>query len=150
MLSGNLPSDVASGVLRSGAAKALQGGYGGSQLGRNLTLRDLGKNSLQMQLQAMGMMPSLASMFMPQMFNVSSMFTTPQEQTQFAVGQQQLQFQRDMAQATGNAQYGNPFMEAFGGFLGQAGGMAAGYGLQSMASNNAFKRFQTMFKPFGG
>jgi len=46
LLAGRLPSDVQSAVERSAASRALGGGYGGSGAGRNLTLRDLGRTSL--------------------------------------------------------------------------------------------------------
>ena len=46
LLSGRLPSDVQSAVERSAASRALGGGYGGSGAARNLTLRDLGRTSL--------------------------------------------------------------------------------------------------------
>lgn len=47
-LKGELPPDVQAAILRSSAAKALSGGYGGSPAGRNLTARDLGLTSLDL------------------------------------------------------------------------------------------------------
>jgi len=46
LLAGRLPSDVQSAVERSAASRALGGGYGGSGAAQNLTLRDLGRTSL--------------------------------------------------------------------------------------------------------
>lgn len=48
-LSGQLPMDVQNQIMDAANARAYAGGYGGSGLGRNLTLRDLGLNSLQRQ-----------------------------------------------------------------------------------------------------
>lgn len=46
-MSGQLPQDVADQIRRSAAERSVQGGYGGTQLARNLTLRDIGVTSLQ-------------------------------------------------------------------------------------------------------
>lgn len=46
LLSGDIPPDVAENIQRSSVAKSLEGGYGGSGAGRNLTARDLGVTSL--------------------------------------------------------------------------------------------------------
>lgn len=48
MLNGSIPADVAQQIQRNTAARALSGGYGGSQAGSNLTARDLGLTSLDL------------------------------------------------------------------------------------------------------
>lgn len=55
-LKGELPADVQAQVLRKSAGKSLMGGYSGSQMHTNLTARDLGLTSLD--LQTMGMTKS--------------------------------------------------------------------------------------------
>ena len=48
LMRGELPADVQDLVARSTAARAVGGGFGGSQFGRNLTARDLGRTSLDL------------------------------------------------------------------------------------------------------
>lgn len=48
LLRGELPPDVEAAVMRSGAGRALEGGFGGSAAGRNLVARDLGRTSLDL------------------------------------------------------------------------------------------------------
>ena len=49
LLRGELPPDLASQIQRNTASKALTGGYAGSQAARNLTARDIGRTSLDLQ-----------------------------------------------------------------------------------------------------
>lgn len=49
LLRGEIPEDVTSQVQRRTAAQALEGGYAGSGMARNLTARDLGRTSLDLQ-----------------------------------------------------------------------------------------------------
>lgn len=54
MMSGRISADVQANVARSGAMRALQGGFGASsQMGRGLVARDLGLTSLQLQQQGL-------------------------------------------------------------------------------------------------
>jgi hypothetical protein len=48
-IAGQLPRDVAQQIARSSAAAGLRGGYGAGGMGRNLTARDFGLSSLQLQ-----------------------------------------------------------------------------------------------------
>lgn len=48
LLNGSIPADVAQQIQRNTAARALSGGYGGSQAASNLTARDLGLTSLDL------------------------------------------------------------------------------------------------------
>lgn len=47
-LRGEIPKDVQAAVQRSSAFRALQGGFGGSQMSKALTARDFGKTSLDL------------------------------------------------------------------------------------------------------
>lgn len=47
-LRGEIPVDVQQQIQRSTTARALEGGYGGSGMGRNLTARDLGLTSVDL------------------------------------------------------------------------------------------------------
>lgn len=49
MLRGEIPEDVTAQVQRRTAAQALEGGYGGSGMARNLTARDIGRTALDIQ-----------------------------------------------------------------------------------------------------
>ncbi len=84
MVSGKIPTDVSNAVQSSAAARALTGGYGGSQLGGNLTARDLGLTSLNLTQTGISSEESwaklMSSLYMPGQFNISSMFITPQQE----------------------------------------------------------------------
>lgn len=51
LLHGDIPDDVLGQIQRGDTAKAISGGFGNSQAGHNLTARDLGLTSLQLQQQ---------------------------------------------------------------------------------------------------
>lgn len=54
MMSGRISADMQANLARSGAMRALQGGFGASsQMGRGLVARDLGLTSLQLQQQGL-------------------------------------------------------------------------------------------------
>lgn len=95
MLRGEIPQDVSDAVARGTAFQSMTGGFGGSEMGRNLTARDLGLTSLQITQQGLdsaskwiagGRQAATAPMF-----DVTSMFVRPEFQAQFA------QSERDMA-----------------------------------------------------
>ena len=99
---GQLPPDVVAQIGRSGAASALQGGYGGSQRQGNLTARDLGLNSLQLQQQGMDaasrwIANAKATQAAPT-FDATSMFVTPGFQTQVDTSERNAAFQYQLAQ----------------------------------------------------
>jgi hypothetical protein len=96
-LRGELPADLQANVLRSGAGRALASGTLGSTFSRNLTLRDLGLNSLGIQQQGIGNFMTLAGLApkAPQM-DVTSMFFTPQQRLQAAFAERESQFQRNL------------------------------------------------------
>lgn len=96
-LRGELPKDVESLIRRKSAETAGGQGVTGSQLARNLTLRDLGLTSLQRTDQALDSATkwlSISQQQIPQ-FNFGSLFVTPQQAIAQANINQQNQFQRD-------------------------------------------------------
>lgn len=82
-LSGILSPDVASAVQRASNAKAFSGGYGGSGMADNLTARDLGLTSLDLQKMGTSAMPGFisgAQAGLPAQFLPQSQFVTTPEQ----------------------------------------------------------------------
>lgn len=97
LLAGQVPTDVSQRVQTSAAARALGGGYGGTGMGRNLTLRDLGRTSLDAQQQGLmnfGTLTKITEAVMPQPFQVSSMFISPLQRATWENEQNLQQFQR--------------------------------------------------------
>lgn len=102
MTRGELPQDVANQVQRRANVRAYQGGYGGSGMSDNLTARDLGLTSLDLQQRGIGMAPGwLTSMFNlsagPQ-FNVESGFLTPGQGIAAQQWNETNRYQRDWLQ----------------------------------------------------
>lgn len=95
---GEIPDDVGASVMRSAAGRAFSGGFAGSGLSNNMGLRDLGLTSLQMQQQGMQNFGNLSQMFSQgsPMFDLTSMFFTPQQRLQFEFAQNQAIFQRNL------------------------------------------------------
>lgn len=135
-LKGEISSDVQSQLQRSSAGRALSGGYGaGSGVGRNLSARDFGLTSMQVQnqglAQAQNFIQQQRTFGMAQPFSVSSMFITPTQRINLSLQENQFQFNRDMAAAQVAAQP-DPMMAAIGGSLSNIGGMAFGGGMGKM------------------
>lgn len=84
MMKGNLPKDVQDQIQNSAAARSMGSGVAGSGMGRNLVARDLGLNSLDLTQKGLSSaenwIKTMSSIEQPGMFNVSSMFLTPQQQ----------------------------------------------------------------------
>lgn len=105
-LTGELPDDVQDLVSRKAAQQSLFGGFGGSGMGRNLELRDLGLNELQYSQNALNNAQSwLASARTTAQYDPSSMFISPTQQLSFAQNNAQLnagiaQYNSSGAQAT--------------------------------------------------
>lgn len=95
-LSGKLPSDVQSSIERSDAAKAVGGGYSGSGVASDLTLRDLGLTSLNRMdkglSQAESWLSASRNLSTAAPLNVTSMFLNPSQNMDLAQGQ----FQRNL------------------------------------------------------
>lgn len=138
-LRGEIPADVAQQVGRSSAAQGFNLGIQGSQLGRNLTARDLGLTSLQIQQQGLQNMAGLAQLTTPTPFNVQSMFFSPQQRLQFAQQERNTRFNRDLM-AAGVAAAPSPQQAAMGNAIAnfaqdvrQIGVFQAGRGQQSQS-----------------
>ena len=100
---GELPADVQSAIERSGAARALSGGFGGSQRQGNLTSRDLGLTSLDLKTKGMDSaarwIASARSTQAAPMFDATSMFVNPALQLQSDTSERNAQFQHDYTDA---------------------------------------------------
>jgi len=139
-LRGEVSQDVASQLQRSAAGRALGGGFGGGTgMGRNLSARDFGLTSMQIQNQGLNQAQNFIQqqrMFgMAQPFSVSSMFITPNQRIGFMQQQQQAQYARDMAAAQVSAQpsaMNQAFGSAIGNFTGTVGGALFQQGLGQM------------------
>jgi|SRR6186713_593814 len=97
-LRGEVPADVAAQLQRRSTAQSLLGGFGGnSGIGRNLSARDFGLTSMGIQQQGLANFSNLASM-VPKtaMFDMTSMFYTPQQRMNFAFQERESQFQRTL------------------------------------------------------
>jgi len=158
LTSGQIPTDVSEAVQRSDAARAIGGGYAGSEAQRNLVARDLGLTSLDLTQRGLASaeswMKTAASIYEPGMFNVASMFITPGQQAQFDVEERDKQFQaqwmrnqiaampapwaedlkqfvyRAMSAYSGTSVQANPYSTpgSFGGGMASEGGMNFGSG----------------------
>jgi len=135
-LRGEISQDVQSQLQRSSAGRALTGGFGGGTgMGRNLSARDFGLTSMQIQnqglAQAQNFIQQQRAFGMVQPFSVSSMFISPTQRINLALQENQSQYNRDMAAAQVAAQP-DPMMAAIGGSLSNIGGMAFGAGMGGM------------------
>jgi len=133
-LRGEVSQDVASQLQRSAAGRALGGGFGGGTgMGRNLSARDFGLTSMQIQNQGLNQAQNFIQqqrMFgMAQPFSVSSMFITPGQRIGAMQQQNQQQYGRDL-QAAQVAAMPDPTMAAFGSAISTAGGMYGGASMQ--------------------
>jgi len=100
-LRGELPADVQRAITDRAAARSVQGGFGGSQFARNLELRDLGLTSLQRIDTAMGQSAQALSQYasMTPRSSVGSMFLTPTQRVNLAIGERNAEYARDLAAA---------------------------------------------------
>ena len=133
-LRGEVSMDVQSQLQRSAAGRALGGGYGaGSGAGRNLSARDFGLTSMQIQnqglSQAQNFIQQQRTFGMAQPFSISSMFITPGQRIGAMQQQQSAQYNRDMTAAQ-VAAMPDPTMAAFGSAISTAGGMYGGAKMQ--------------------
>lgn len=111
-LKGEIPQDVSEQIQRSDAAKALGGGFGGSGMHGNLVARDLGLTSLNLVDKGISSAESwltmMDRMITPGMMDVTSMFVTPQMQTQLDVGERNVKMGYDFYKSQLDAAY-NPW-----------------------------------------
>lgn len=134
-LAGKIPQDVSDALQNSDAAKALTGGFGGSAMAGDLTARDLGLTSLQLTQQgtsaAQSWITSMGQLTQPSLFNLTSMFVTPQQQFADTMENQGAQFQRDYVSNMNDWQHSEGAAAAgdissLGGVMSIEGGNTAG------------------------
>lgn len=118
MLRGQLPADVRMAIEQGSASRAAAGGFGGSGMAGALTARDLGTTSLGLIEKGLSSAESWLAgaqqLANPAgLFNLSSMFYSPQERLQFASSERDKRFGRDMLQAQVDAAP-DPFKAALG------------------------------------
>ena len=144
LLKGEIPQDVIDQIKRSDAYSALSGGYAGSEMGHNLTARDLGLTSLDlmgrgstMAGQAGNAAQRWASLAKGETLDPSSMFVSPQQTSAFdlenrILQQQSKQFGYNVAAAPNPAAAGisNTISSLVGAYLGATGfgGLGEGKG----------------------
>ena len=128
-LQGQVPSDVQEALQTSAAAKALTGGtgFGTGTIGGNNFVKSLGLTSLGLMNQGETSLQNWSSvidqMYAPGMFNVTSMFLSPQQEFQDLLQNEMGRVGQENMAAEMAAQP-NP---VFGGLLGLiAGGAKAG------------------------
>lgn len=98
MLRGEVPADVTANIMRASAGRALGGGFAGSGLYHNLSARDLGLTSLEVQTQGINQMIATAPFLMGNPMSVQSMFMTPQQRLDNAMRQADTQLQLGVMQ----------------------------------------------------
>jgi hypothetical protein len=98
-LSGELPPDVASQVARRSNARAVEGGYGGSEFGENLVARDLGLTSLQLSqtgfTNALNWISNVRANRTAPILSPTTMFLSPEQRLQLMVGERDREMNRD-------------------------------------------------------
>ena len=96
MLRGELPKEVQNAIQNAAAARAIGGGFGGTPAHAGMELRNLNIESLKYVQQGLDSatrwMAATASMVMPQMMNVTSMFLSPAQRIQHAVNERNAAF----------------------------------------------------------
>ena len=80
LLKGNIPSDVLDAIQRQGAARGLFSGTGAGPASKSWTAADLGRTSLNMFSSGLDAATRWMASNKANMFDVTSMFITPQQQ----------------------------------------------------------------------
>lgn len=133
-VAGEIPEDVAQAIQRSTAARALEGGFGGSGAARNLTARDLGLTSLQLSQQglgnAMNWLQSTRQNRMAPMTSPSSLFISPEQRLGLAVSERDKAMNRDYlsSQLKASQSWQNSLGNAIGGIDTVIGGALGSFG----------------------
>lgn len=137
LLAGEIPGDVAAQVIQSGAARSFAGGFQGSGIGRNLTARDLGLTSLNLQQGGFNQFQALSQIVNPNPFNISSMFFSPQERLRHAQLERDTKFQRDLLHEGIKAQP-SPVQAALGSAISGFGNALGGSLMNQWGFGNTF------------
>lgn len=132
-LSGELPEDVQRFITDKANASGFGQGFGGSGVGRNIGLRDLGLTSLDRSNQAVaqsGQALSLFNQIAPRPRGVAASFLSPGQRINALQGERDAKFQADTQAAMVNAQadpvIGGLVQGAVGAFTGGVGGAIFG------------------------
>lgn len=116
-LRGELPDDVINNIIKNSAESGQAGGFGGSEVSRNLTARDLGLNSLQLSQQGFQNSQNFlsgANAAGAQSISPASMFLSPAQRLGFQQSERDSEFNVALSKAESEA---GP----------SAGGKAAGF-----------------------
>ena len=131
-LAGNIPQADQAALQEATAGQANYGGFGQSGMKQNLTARDLGLTSLGITNSALSSanqwMNQIASLAMPQMMNLQSMFVTPSQEIQNAWQNQLSSFQRNWANNVNQANANNSANLSIGNLMDPAGTYLTGGG----------------------
>lgn len=132
-----IPKDIQDLIQRKSTAKALAGGFAGSQAGTNLELRDLGLTGLQLAGQKMsaieGWLGFARQAATAPTMDITSMFLTPQQQIGLAVSERDKQFNRDWSNEVNRANnawetiLGKELQSSEGQIMGMIGSIAGSY-----------------------
>lgn len=91
---GEIPTDIQDSVLRGSASRAYRGGFAGSGMASNLSARDLGLTSLQLQGQGQDATQRWLQTAAAPRFDITSMFLTPAQRIPMVVQERNDQWQR--------------------------------------------------------
>ena len=99
MTRGEIPQDVQNAVQNNAAARALGGGYAGSQAHGNLVARDLGLTSLDLTQRGLSSadawLRSSAALYRAVYAEFVRMFVSPTQQAAFDVNERNIQWQQN-------------------------------------------------------
>ena len=95
-LRGEVPDDVSRFVQQVSAESGLNLGVGGGGLGRNLTGRDLGLTSMQIQQQGLLNFQGLSQPFLQSAMSPTSMFFSPSQRLAHSINERDNAFQVDL------------------------------------------------------
>lgn len=130
-MAGKISPDVANAVWSSSAGRALGLGIGGSGAGRNLTARDLGRTSLDLQDSGAKMTSDIfSSTPRPGLFDLGSMNLTPAQRISAAFTNNENLYSSAMQQAFGKTTPGATAVWA--NYLKSQGSQLTGAGIGSM------------------
>lgn len=128
-LSGELAPEDTSAIIRNATAAGFGKGIGGTGIGRNLVLRDLG---LSVESQKQLGFKNLMGLYQagPKPFDVTSMFFTPQQRVNFAMVDRTERFNRDLLAAQIKAAP-DPATAALGREIDRFFNTVAGFGMMA-------------------
>lgn len=135
-LRGEIPTDVSGQIQRNTAEQSIFGGYGGSDMARNLTSRDLGLTSLDMMQrgnQGLQLQNGLTQSVNPYHSNALDYLMTPGQLQQNAIGQNQFGTNVYNSNQTNSASIANQRAEMIARLMqGQEDVSATGQNTQNM------------------